>query len=75
MTKLEDRQDKIEMEVAVLKATVAEQKDQLKDANEKLDEILLELSRYKGIVGGLMLAGSCILAFFKFGVLSWFTKS
>lgn len=55
------------LELRMLNAEAANQTTSslLSDIDKKLDEMLSETAKYKGFVGGLLLAGSCIFAFFK----------
>lgn len=55
----------LESELSAIKENQGEEKQKLDDLEAKIDSIILEMTRYKGMVGGIILLGSCILAFFK----------
>ena len=57
----------VRVEVA-LNAHVEQEDAQMGEVVSKLDTIELELSRYRGFVGGILLMVTAIVTFFKFGL-------
>lgn len=58
---LEERLATLESEVQHIEKEVTK----IDDVNSKLDAMLLEHSRYKGFLGGIVFVATCIMAFFK----------
>ena len=60
-----------------LTAHVAQEDEQMEKVVAKLDVISLELSRYRGFVGGILLMVTAVVTFFKLfgaGILEFFDK-
>lgn len=45
---------------------IRDEEDHMQRMDEKLDRIELELSRYRGFIGGIMFIVTAVVAFFKF---------
>lgn len=65
MANIGERLAHVEAEVAQLREQHSDLLTELRDASKKLDKLNEEMTRYKGMAGGIMLALSCIFAFFK----------
>ena len=49
-----------------LSAHIRDEEEHMASMDAKLDRIELELSRYRGFVGGIMFVTTAVVAFFKF---------
>jgi hypothetical protein len=49
-----------------LELQVAAIRNQQVEESKDLKEVLKEMGRYKGFIGGILFMGSCVWAFFKF---------
>ena len=57
---------KIEQQLYDHKFVDVHRDEQMATINAKLDRLELDLSRYRGLVGGVLLAVTAIVSFFKF---------
>jgi hypothetical protein len=62
---METRMALLELRLENAEAANRSNQELLRDIDAKLDNMLEETAKYKGFVGGLLLAGSCLFAFFK----------
>lgn len=60
---LHERMARIEVK---LSSHISDEEEQMRSVDRKLDRIELELSRYRGFVGGIMFIATALVAFFKF---------
>lgn len=60
---LHERIATIEVQLA---SHIRDEEEQMRSMDRKLDRIELELSRYRGFVGGIMFIATALVAFFKF---------
>lgn len=51
---------------ALLEDHISDEEKLIRSMSEKLDRIELELSRYRGFVGGILLVASSVVAFLKY---------
>lgn len=75
---LRERVARLEALLPQLDADIEELKKGQKETSEKLDILLLELTKYKGRWGGILLAASAIIAAIKFLLdygVQWFRHS
>ncbi len=60
---LHERMARIETQ---LSSHIEDEDEAMRSMDAKLDRIELELSRYRGFVGGIMFIATAVVAFFKF---------
>lgn len=60
---LHERMARIETQ---LDSHIRDEEEHMHQMDEKLDNIQLELSRYRGFIGGILLVASAVGAFLKF---------
>jgi hypothetical protein len=60
---MHERMARIEVK---LSSHISDEEEQMRSVDRKLDRIELELSRYRGFVGGIMFIATAVVAFFKF---------
>jgi hypothetical protein len=60
---IHERMARIEVQ---LTSHIDDEEEQMQSMDRKLDRIELELSRYRGFVGGIMFIATAVVAFFKF---------
>lgn len=60
---LHERMARIEVK---LSSHISDEEEQMRSVDRKLDRIELELSRYRGFIGGIMFIVTAVVAFFKF---------
>ena len=49
-----------------LSSHIRDEEEHMRSMDAKLDRIELELSRYRGFIGGIMFIATALVAFFKF---------
>jgi hypothetical protein len=72
-----ERLTRIETDLGHIDKAEAERDEKLAEIDSKLDTLSLELSRYRGTVGGVLLVVTALVTFFKlFGtsILEYFQK-
>lgn len=69
----EDRLDDFNLELIRLRTRMEGQEKTIDSIDSKLDSLLLEMSRYRGIWGGILMVASCLFAFIKLVGIAWFT--
>jgi len=74
LSEIETRLDSLEKDLLMMRINVNNQTETVDQIDGKLDELLLEMSRYRGVFGGLMLAAACVWSFIKLVGLSWFQR-
>jgi hypothetical protein len=60
---IHERMARIEVQ---LKSHIDDEEEHMRSMDRKLDRIELELSRYRGFIGGIMFVATAVVAFFKF---------
>lgn len=65
-TDLAERVAKIEQWAVDHNATTSARYEQMAQVNAKLDRLELELARYRGLVGGVLLVVTAVVTFTKF---------
>ena len=60
---LHERIAKIEVQLG---SHIRDEEEHMASMDAKLDRIELELSRYRGFIGGIMFIATALVAFFKF---------
>lgn len=66
--------EQLNLELVRIKTQMEGQKSTIDSIDGKLDGLLLEMSRYRGLVGGILLVASCIATFIKMVGVEWFTR-
>jgi hypothetical protein len=72
-----ERLTRIETDLEHVNRSEAARDEKLADIDAKLDALSIELSRYRGTVGGVLLVVTALVTFFKMfgaGVLAYFDK-
>ena len=71
---MHERMARIEVK---LSSHISDEEEQMRSVDRKLDRIELELSRYRGFVGGILLMVTAIVTFLKIfgsGIVEFFSK-
>lgn len=62
---IHERLARLETQVEIIQKDQTEENDRLKNIETSQQTILNELSKYKGMIGGIILVGSCLVVFLK----------